>query len=955
MNSRNKTEKEEQLLIRWVNGHFTSNKDTPISSLTEFDNGEKLLRFLLEIFGSTEAAQAIIPTLPPPSSTSSAPAASSSALPGGKGRVASTQKFQNLEMLQRALRLATSVGVNFRFISAEDFIEHNIKMILSFITSSIVKFNALKLTTDPSAATQRSPRAAPQKAMRPKDFYDGILRGINKIISRPPYNLHINDFSTRRWGDGLGFLALIHSCCPTAFSYPEHQAAVTPHTGEYDANGNEVAYNEVCLPNLSAAFKYAQDLLDLFPLLVPEDFTAASPALLAGGSDAGDDQGVMMYLSELYSIVLQRLPPGYLYEEPQPQPQPAAPPPQEPVAPAPVSKYSDEEYERMLKELEESRSRVNELENELRSASDRQREAEDAAERAEREAREAREAREKAEKEAQEAQEAQEKAEKEAKEAKEAQEKAEKEAKEAAEKRKKRGSDDDEDSESDDDDIVDDDRDEEDEYGRTRNAMTTTHTDEHKKVLKTSEQIKRAMERLEDLAEQAQEEDDEEALEALPEELEFLLDFIAKKDKEVEDSAYLMNQLETQLTSSGDDTPLTNSEREEVDRIMKEINTEEKKVLDGIEKVIAGLLDDVAADKPVIAAELERIRSLAALGAERAGNAMKDGQQQQSRIKAVAASAATAPKNKSNAQSTGPARSTSFVKAPTSARPASVIIKPGKDSTISVNSTAPVKRGGKEADRNASVNSTAGPVVSATSSVSTGADSGSKGGSRGKKELSRSVTLPTLQNDSDPFEDESKPVMPIIIEGLNDVEQKFEEDPELKDKKGSISGAKNNANGFMEKTKKKFGKVVKIVKKANHKKEKKEKKEKEKKEKEEKEKGAATPDPKVLKEAVAPYRSAMIRAVVIFEAAAGTLDLSAGEEEVKQKRVAELKKAEEKELVEAFESSAGTYEALLEVKNRALRDMQTAMVNAQADVWEKLKAAQKEEEEGEGETKEDNE
>lgn len=895
MDRRNKTEKEEQLLIRWVNGHFTTNKDTPISSLTEFDNGEKLLRFLLEIFGSTSAAQAIIPTLPPPGNSSTSASGA-----GSKGRVSSTQKFQNLEMLQRALSLATSVGVNFRFISAEDFIEHNIKMILSFITSSIVKFNALKLTIDPNSAAQRlgSPKssaaATPRGAgMKPKDFYDGILRGINKIINRPPYNIHIDDFSIRNWSNGLGFLALIHSCCPTDFSYDKHFAET------------QNSPNDVCIPNLTAAFQYAKDLLDLFPLLVPEDFTSAGASALAGGSDTGDDQGVMMYLSELYSIVLQHLPPGYL-SDPAPSQAPpalelnppvavaAAPPPQaQPQGPQ-GPQITNEEYERMLRELEESKSKLSDLEGKLKSAEDKQREAEEAAQKAREEA-------------------------------------------EAAIKAKEEAEDKGGDS-SDDDDIVEDDKGEDDEYGRTLNAMTTTHTDEHKKVLKTSEQIKRAMERLEDLAEQAQEEDDDEALEALPEELEFLLDFISKKDKEVEDSAFLMNQLETQLSSAGDDTPLTNSEREEVDRIMKEINTEEKKVLDNIEKVIADLLDDVAADKPVIAAELERIRALAKVGAERANNAMKEGPPPPSRIRAVAASAAGVFKNR-NATSSAtsgttpsqPMRTTSFVKMTSpgsvtgaSARPASVIIAPGKDTSISVNSTAPVKRNGsKDMD-----------------SIAAGSGGGDKDEPKKKKELNRSMTLPTIQKDTDPFEDESKPVMPIIIEGLNDVEQKFEEDPDLKDKKGSISGAKNNANGFLEKTKEKFGKVVKIVKKANHKKEKKEKKAKEEKEKKEKEKKekekASAPDPKALKEAAAPYRAAMIRAVVIFEAAAGALEES---EEAKQKRVSELKKLGEKELVEAFENSAGAYEALLEVKNRALRDMQGALLNAQADIWEKLKAA----------------
>lgn len=931
MNNRNKTEKEEQLLIRWVNGHFISNKDTPISSLTEFDNGEKLLRFLLEIFSSTPAAQAIIPTLPPPSTGNSANST-------GKGRVASTQKFQNLENFQRALSLATSVGVNFRFISAEDFIEHNIKMILSFITSSIVKFNALKLTVDPNGL--RSPKmnaATPRNSnLKTKDFYDGILRGINKIIGKAPYSMHIEDFSIRNWANGLGFLALIHSCCPDEFDWEVYTSEAEKSLQENNVNLSfEEEENKFCLINLTAAFKYAQDLLDLFPLLVPEDFMpSASPALTYGSSDTSDDQGVMMYLSELYSIVLQKLPKDYFCIENEPPKLELNP---EPVPSASsqakkeikkehkkaekkdnsVNTVSNDEYERVMKELAESKSKLNDLQTKLKTAESKQKEAEEAAAKAKEEAEAALKAQ------------------------KEAEERAEKAAADA--------------DYSDDDDIVDDVRDDDDEYGRTRNAMTTTHTDEHKKVLKTSEQIKRAMERLEDLAEQAQEEDDDEALEALPEELEFLLDFISKKDKEVEDSAYLMNQLETQLSSSGDDTPLTNSEREEVDRIMKEINTEEKKVLEGIEEVIQDLLDGVVADKPVIAAELERIRSLAALGAERAGNAMKEGPPPAARIRAVAATttaaaaSSTSPKDKSNESKdksnlTGPARSTSFVKTPAppaavNARPASVIIKPGKDS-ISVNSTAPVKR-----NESKDINST----------MPSSSNSGSKKkGSENKKELNRSMTLPTIQKD-DPFEDESKPVMPVIIEGLNDVEQKFEEDPDLKDKKGSISGAKNNANGFMEKTKEKFNKVVKIVKKANHKKEKKEKKNKEEKEKKEQEKKekelkekelkelkekAANPDPKIIKEAVSPYRNAMIRATAIFEAAAGIIVEEGSGDEAKQQRVAELKKVGDKELVEAFENSAGAYEALLDVKNRALRDMQGALTNAQADVWEKLRAAE---------------
>ena len=148
-------------------------------------------------------------------------------------------------------------------------------------------------------------------------------------------------------------------------------------------------------------------------------------------------------------------------------------------------------------------------------------------------------------------------------------------------------------------------------------SLAETHTSEHHKVLKLREQLRRAIERVQELAETASEDPD--TVEDLPEELAWLLDTILQKDKEASSSAAFMAQLEMQMTAggtSGGETLLSESERLEVDQLLQDVAQEESTALTQIQDVLATLLPELQG-KP-LGEEVDRLRVLALVGAERA-------------------------------------------------------------------------------------------------------------------------------------------------------------------------------------------------------------------------------------------------------------------------------------------------------------------------------------------------
>jgi hypothetical protein len=56
-------------------------------------------------------------------------------------------------MVQAALQLAQGAGVRFRFISAEDFAEHNTKMMLAFLFAVALRYNVRGLASTPRPET----------------------------------------------------------------------------------------------------------------------------------------------------------------------------------------------------------------------------------------------------------------------------------------------------------------------------------------------------------------------------------------------------------------------------------------------------------------------------------------------------------------------------------------------------------------------------------------------------------------------------------------------------------------------------------------------------------------------------------------------------------------------------------------------------------------------------------
>jgi len=475
-------EAAERLMVTWANSQY-KRIGAKIESLDDFADGEPLLVLMELLF------------LPSSKQVQAKKMAANEGRPTLKGCTA----FRKLEMVQRAMKIATDAGVRYRFISPENFAEKNRKMMLAFTYASALRFNTQGLIED---GEEDKPKSGNSEK-------DALLSWVKERIAS--YDVPVNDF-TSSWLDGRAFLALVHSLCGGTLSEPLEPAPFDFKEAQTAGDDKE---------RLENAFNKAEELLNVQPLICAMDV------------EERNTDAVIMYVSEL-SRALREHDDARAASEYAPEPEPE------------VKKIevSQEEYQKLLAELEFSKKKVDELEGELE------------------ETRHAKT--------------------------------------EKGHKHKK----------------------EKEDVSKTApvpdqsESLAQAHSDEHKKVLKLREQLQRAIERVEELAETAA--DDPDTIEDLPEELAWLLDTILQKDKEATSSAALMTQLEMQMsaTGTGGDVFMTEAEKLEVNNLLQSVAEEENHALSQMHDVLKKLMPDIAG-KP-IEAEVERLRKLALIGAERA-------------------------------------------------------------------------------------------------------------------------------------------------------------------------------------------------------------------------------------------------------------------------------------------------------------------------------------------------
>jgi len=642
-------EAAERLMVTWANSQY-KRIGAKIETLDVFADGEPLLVLMELLF------------LPASKQTQAKKVAAND----GKPTMKNCTNFRKIEMIQKALAIATDAGVRFRFISAENFLEKNKKMMLAFCYASALRFNTRGLVED----TEEPQQSKKESRSSEKDL---LLAWVKERISS--YGVPVTDF-TNSWLDGRAFLALVHSLCG-GLEVPAEPAPFDFKEAESKGSNND---------RLEDAFNKAEEFLKVQPLICALDV------------EERNQDAIVMYVSELSRALREHddARDSSMYEpEPEPEPEPA------------VKKVemSQEEYDKLLAALESSKAKVNQLEGELQESRNAQTEK--------------------------------------------------------AHKHKKE---------------------KEEEVSKTAPAdqgssLAAAHTEEHKKVLKLREQLTRAIERVEELAESAAEDPD--TVEDLPEELAWLLDTILQKDKEATSSAALMTQLEMQMTASGTsgDVFLTEAEKVEVNTLLQNVAEEENHALSQIHDVLQKLMPDIKG-KP-IEGEVERLRKLALIGAERARRTL-NGAEEAARV-----SEEQAAKQKQS-QEVAEAMSKTAVVPPTA--PAQHPMLERHQSMPVVSLAAPVKRKTLEPQ-------------SLTLEQ--------------KQELDKEV-------DATPAD---AVALPVVVEKFDNLEQKLEkEEPQLTEHVEAMKGTRSRAKEALRSTKAALSKAFHITKKAERRQEVKKKK-----------------------------------------------------------------------------------------------------------------------------------
>ena len=790
-------------MLAWANGQYKK-IGAHLESLDEFAEGEPLLVLMELLFlpGSKQVQ------------------AKKVAANGGKATMKGCTAFRKLEMLQRAMMIATEAGVRFRFISAEDFVEKNMKMMLAFCYASALRFNTRGLVEEEEGA-DAGPSA---KAKSPKtdgraSEKDALLAWVKERVAS--YGVPVKDFAGS-WTDGRAFLALVHSLCggvdggrePVPFDYRAEAAA-----------GDDKARAE-------SAFARAEELLNVQPLICYMDV------------EERNTDAVVMYVSELSRALRER-------DDARATPKP-------PVAPAPDAsgpkkvELSEEEYQRLVSELESTRKKVGELEGELAETRISKTEKAGGHRHHKSESK-----------------------------SKDKEDKVSKTSKSSSKSSKSKSKDKEK-------------KEKEDKVSKTVPAPSTeaspvdslaqAHSDEHKKVLKLREQLQRAIERVEELAETAAE--DPETVEDLPDELAWLLDTIMQKDQEATSSAALMTQLEMQMTVSGTgggDALLTEAEKLEVNDLLQSVAEEENHALSQIHDVLARLVPDVQG-KP-IEAEVERLRRLALIGAERARRTLSGAEE------AAARDAEAAEKKKRQQNSAAESLS--------------------KTAVVSPSSSSASSSSGGVLERRMSM-----PVCGASA----------MGGAK-KHEAVEPAGMTAEQRAELARDVDATPVdavsLPAVVERFDSLEQQLErEEPQLTEHVAAMKGTRSKAKEALKQTKTALSKAFHIAKKAERREEAKKKKVA---------RAMAVPaDPSD----VGKLRAAMIAALDVLQG-----DISGDKQRLKARKAFVALQGDE--FVARFAALVADVQKQIAQDQAQNVELQAQLVDSQTKVWERVKQLRK--------------
>jgi hypothetical protein len=162
-------------------------------------------------------------------------------------------QIQSIENLNKSINFVKKLGIRLENISSEDIYEGNLKIILGFIWTLILRFQV-------------------------NDITEGQLRAKEALLlwcqkkTEPYDNVNITNFHMS-WKDGLAFCALIHAHRPGLIPYE----TLTP---ENDAENLEIAFS-------------AGEALGIPRLIDVEDITdTAKP----------DELSIIAYVSQLYHL-----------------------------------------------------------------------------------------------------------------------------------------------------------------------------------------------------------------------------------------------------------------------------------------------------------------------------------------------------------------------------------------------------------------------------------------------------------------------------------------------------------------------------------------------------------------------------------------------------------------------------------------------------------------------------
>eukprot|EP01104_Vermistella_antarctica_P019844 TRINITY_DN805_c0_g1_i1.p1 TRINITY_DN805_c0_g1~~TRINITY_DN805_c0_g1_i1.p1 ORF type:complete len:2712 (-),score=1016.99 TRINITY_DN805_c0_g1_i1:134-8269(-) len=217
---------QQKTFTKWCNAHLGKRKESIEDLQRDFSDGKKLI-ILLEVLSDESL---------------------------GRYNQRPIIDIQKIENINKALSYLQKKGVKLVAISAENFIECNLKLILGAIWTIILRFAIQDISEDELSAR------------------DALLLWCKKK-TRPYDNVKVTNFTTT-WQNGLAFCALIHAHRPDLIDYH----SLDP------ANHEE---------NLQLAFDIAEKELDIPQLLDVDDIARVVKP---------DERSIITYVAQYYHV-----------------------------------------------------------------------------------------------------------------------------------------------------------------------------------------------------------------------------------------------------------------------------------------------------------------------------------------------------------------------------------------------------------------------------------------------------------------------------------------------------------------------------------------------------------------------------------------------------------------------------------------------------------------------------